>query len=529
MNYGDDTEGKLVNKFKRTDRSIYIGEDLTLTGKGSIVVPANLQLVFKSVGTEDKPVTVKFDVPVITENKGCCGDYNGTIVFRTASKMYGKYEFSKIQNEGTIYLGSDLNGTVNIAVDELVNNGGLINAYGVNKAEAKKSSQVTINKLTNTYVERDTETDSEKANNGRINIVAKFWNPATEQKEAAVAGQTKCMNVTIGELTNNEGAYVLVGKRTYLDVLGASTNAGKIKVETASVLGNTEDGQMHIDGSISNTGLIENYGVINNEGSLANADENGEIVDHVGCQFGGNRITAEPGEYICDVEDTNVNTDGDRVGYAMGENMPTTTIRFIGNGKTDSESSQQYVYNLAGYKSGNVLPYNFIVAAESKVVLKGVDNNKAVPVTIAGTLDVNKDSNLELSQIKLTVNEDVTVNGEMTINTTVAGANTTETVDAFIAKKDVNVSGEENSVAKFEVAKFAKTAMNSNFNIANEYSSAIFNYATYSEIANVLNINGTFTRIVSTGGQTANPAQVWCGSYTKGADADIPNGLPQQR
>lgn len=204
MNYGNDTEGKLVNKFKETERSIYIGEDLTLTGKGSIVVPANLQLVFKSVGTEDKPVTVKFDVPVITENKGCCGDYNGTIVFRTASMKYGKYEFSKIQNEGTIYLGSDLNGAVNITVDELVNNGGLVNAYGVNKANAEKSSQVTISKLTNTYVERDTETDAEKVNNGRVNIVAKFWDPATEQKEAAVETQTKCMNVTIGELTNNK-------------------------------------------------------------------------------------------------------------------------------------------------------------------------------------------------------------------------------------------------------------------------------------------------------------------------------------
>lgn len=530
MNYGNDAEGKLVNKFKRSDRSIYIGEDLTLTGKGSIVVPANLQLVFKSVGTEDKPVTVKFDVPVITENKGCCGDYNGTIVFRTASKQYGKYEFSKIQNEGTIYLGSDLNGAVNITVDELVNNGGLVNAYGVNKTNAEKSSQVTISKLTNTYVERDTETDAEKVNNGRVNIVAKFWDPATEQKEAAVETQTKCMNVTIGELTNNKDAYVLVGKRTYLDVTGSSNNAGKIKVETASVTGNTEDGQMHIAGSISNTGLIENYGVINNEGRLANADENGEIVDHVGCQFGGNRITAEPGEYICDVEDKNVAEEGDRVGYAMGENMPTTTIRFIGNGKTDNETDQQYVYNLAGYKSDNVLRYNFIIAAESKVVLKGVDkNSKAVPVTIAGTLDVNKGSNLELSQIKLTVNEDVTVNGEMTINTIDAKATTSETDNAFVAQKDVNVSGEENSVAKFEVAKFAKTAMNSNFNIANKYSSATFNYATYSEIANVLNINGTFTRIVSTGGQTANPAQVWCGSYTKGADAVIPNGLPQQR
>lgn len=533
-----DSEGTLQSKFKKpSDRSIYIGEDLTLSGKGSIVVPANLQLVFKSVGTEDKPVTVKFDIPVITENKGCCGDYNGTIVFRTASEKYGKYEFSKIQNEGTIYLGSDLNGAVNITVDELVNNGGLVNAYGVNKANAEKSSQVTINKLTNTYVERDTETDSEKANNGRINIVAKFWNPATEQKEAAVAGQTKCMNVTIGELTNNEGAYVLVGKRTYLDVVGASTNAGKIKVETASVQGNTEDGQMHIDGSISNTGLIENYGVINNEGSLANADENGEIVDHVGCQFGGNKITAEPGEYICDVEDTNVDKDGDRLAYALGTNMPTTTVRFVGNSGTEKADGNEnyYLYDLNRY-TANLKDKNFIVATTNVGGVKlqgvyGLSNPKVgASVTIGGKLTVEKGTALEISKIQLTVNGVVSVNGDMTIVSAQTGTPaTTDNVNAFTAKADVNVNGEKGNKALFTVNTFAKTAMNSNFNIANKYSSAIFNYATYSEIANVLNINGTFTRIVSTGGQTANPAQVWCGSYTKGADAVIPNGLPQQR
>lgn len=532
-----DSEGTLQSKFKMpSDRSIYIGEDLTLSGKGSIVVPANLQLVFKSVGTEDKPVTVKFDIPVITENKGCCGDYNGTIVFRTASEKYGKYEFSKIQNEGTIYLGSDLNGAVNITVDELVNNGGLVNAYGVNKDEAEKSSQVTINKLTNTYVERDTETDAEKVNNGRVNIVAKFWDPKTEQKEAAPANLSKCMNVTIGELTNNKDAYVLVGKRTYLDVAGSSNNAGKIKVETASVNDNTKDGQMHIDGSISNTGLIENYGVINNEGRLANANENGEIVDHVGCQFGGNKITAEPGEYICDVEDTNVDKEGDRLAYALGDNMPTTTVRFVGNSGTEksdnSGNEDYYLYDLSRYNLRNA---NFIVATTNAkgVVLQGTTkaaNNKGAAATINGKLTVEKGTALEISKIQLTVNEVVTVNGEMTIKSVrTDNAVTTDDVNAFTAKADVNVNGEKDNKALFTVNTFAKTAMNSNFNIANKYSSAIFNYATYSEIANVLNINGTFTRIVSTGGQTANPAQVWCGSYTKGADADIPNGLPQQR
>lgn len=524
-NGGSDSEGKLSAKFKNTNKSIYIAENVTLTGKGYIVVPANLQLVFKTVGTKDAPVSLNCEVPLTIENKGCCGDYNGTVVLRTNKAGYGTYSFGKIQNEGTLYLGSDLTGVVNITVDELNNNGGLINAYGIGNYDEEKASYVKINKLTNTHVARATELDEEKVNNGRVNVVAKFWNPADGQKTTATKG-TRRVNMTIGQLTNSEGAYVLVGRRTYLDVTGTSTNAGKIKVETAATGKNSEDAEMHIEGEITNTGLIENFGVINNEGALKNNSVEAVIVDHVGCQFGGNKAQATPGEYICDVEDENVDKEGDRLGYAMGENMPTTTVRFVGSGNTDkgvdgASGSDGYVYNLDGYKTGNELPYHFIIEAESDVKLISY-NETAKKVTAATINKLTVNSALDLAEIKLTVKDVVTVNDEMTVSPIDSKATTLEKENAFVAQKDVNVNG------TFEVAKFAMTKLNANLTIAKD-AKATFNYATYTDVAETININGTFTRVVSSGSDTANPAQVWCKTYVKGSAAAIPNGLPQVR
>lgn len=547
------TETALNKLFKKTDKSIYIAENVTLTGNGSIVVPADLQLVFKVVGTKAEPVTLKCEVPVMTENRGCCGENNGTIVLRTAANKSGKYSFGKITNEGTLYLGSDRYGVVDIVVDELNNNGGLVNAYGINDEKGNangdnkdRASSVKINKLINTFVARDTETDEQKVDNGRVNVVAKFWNPKDEQKTPAASGTTRRVNMTVGQLTNGVNAYVLVGKRTYLDITGTSTNAGRIKVETANVENDKEDANMHIAGSVANSGLIENYGVINNEGALKNSVATAEIVDHVGCQFGGNKAVAVPGKYICDVEDDNVDSEGDRLEYAMGENMPTTTIRFVGKGGTEytepsgsgssgtptTRNYDYYEYNLAKYGKAT-LDYDFIVATTNKggVKLTGVktfvSGNTRYPdaaeITINGTLDVEKGANLDVEKIRLTVNKEVTVNGTMNVKpTSVDGATTTETRNAFIAQKDVTIGGE------LAVAQFAKADLNANLTIA-EKAKATFNYATYTDVEKSININGTFLRVVSSGNQTANPAQVWCGAYTKGGKGVIPNGLPQKR
>lgn len=522
-----DSKGALSTKFKDSSRSIYIAKNVTLTGKGSIVVPAELQLVFKVAGNADteKPV-LTVDVPLVTENRGCCGKYNGTVVLRTNNSGVGRYVFTKgIKNEGTIYLGSDASGKVIINANELNNNGGYVNAYALAKqfqTDDAVGSEITIGKLTNTYVARDTETEEEKVQNGRVNVVAKFWDPADEKKTLSTDGMKNRVNMTVGELINNEGAHVRVGKRTNLEITGTSANAGSIMVETANVKNDEEDAKMHINGgNLTNTGLIENFGIIDNEGVLQNNDAaHAVIVDHVGCQFGGNKAAAAPGKYICDVEDENVTKEGDRLEYAMGANMPTTTIRFVGakgTEKSDSGNEEYYLYDLSKYNK-TTLNYDFIVATTNKGGVKLQGSGKTI--TINGTLDV--ESALDLSQIQLTVAEVVTVDGSMTINPIDSKAATTESKDAFTAKKDVNVNGE------FAIANFAKAELAANLMIE-KGASATFNYATYTNVAQAININGTFLRVVSSGNQSANPAQVWCGSYTKGAGCNIPNGLPQNR
>ena len=495
--------------------SVYVAHNVSVTGTGTITVPADVALTFKAV---DKK-TLSFENPIVIENAGCCGKKPGKVIILSAQNNEGTVLFkSDVTNYGAMYLANNSDNvkgmtvTFNGAFKNLVNDyseegrDAYVYCYGAQKSVINFNSSVE--------------------NEGSIEIA----NKCVQLIDAAVSEFAIERGVVVNakNITNAEDASILVDAYTRLAVAGAATNNGTIKVETSGTGVNTTDGELYIatSGSVSNAGLLENWGVVNNEGALKNTDAEADIVDHVGSQFGGNKAQATPGEYICDVEDTDVTTDGDRVEYAMGENMPTTTIRFVGSDETKG-MTDEYVYNLAGYKDGNVLPYNFIIAADSKVTLNGYttdskNNKTAQNVTIGGTLTVNEGSKLNLSEIKLTVNENVAVNGTMNIKPTVANANTSETVDAFIAQKDVNVNG------IFDVAKFVRTDLNNNMTIA-EDAEATFNYASYTDIAHILNINGKFVRVVSTGAETANPAQVWVESYTKGSKASIPNGLPQGR
>ena len=529
MPYGDSqTKTPLKKLFYQTSASLYIAEDLTLTGKGEIVVPADVQLTFKSVGTKDKPSTVTFDVPVTIEGKGCCGDYPGTVVLRTASKKQGSYVFNKkITNEGTLYLGTDLNGAVDIKAVEIDNNGGYINAYCAGKG-LKEGSTISIDKLTNTYVARDTETEEEKVNNGRVNIVAKFWDQATEQKQNAEEETKNRVNMTVGELVNNENAYVLVGKRTNLYVKGTSKNDGRIKVETSGEGTNNDgvqetDGKLQIEqeGSIANTGLIENYGVVNTIGSMTQNDADAVIIEYMGSQFGFNNPIVDAGEYICEVEDVDGAVNGDRLAAAIDQNMPTTTVRFVGDGK-GLDPKEEYEYNLASY--GTLLAGKKVIIATTNKPVKFTSTNniskEVEPVSI-GTLTVNKDSELSLNKIRLTVNGDVTVDGEMTVNK----YGTEDALDEYpafatIADTEVVING------KYGVETYAKTELGGDMKI-NKDAEAVFKYASYSTIEDLIYINGTFNRVLSSGGQTSNAAKVYCGSYQLGADSHIVNGGPQ--
>ena len=482
------TETALKELFHQKSASLYIAEDLTLTGKGEIVVPADVQLTFKSVGTKDKPSTVTFDVPVTIESKGCCGDYPGTVVLRTASKQFGSYVFNKtVKNEGTLYLGTDLNGAVDIKAAEIVNNGGYINAYCAGKGFDEEGSTINIDKLTNTYVERDTETDEEKVNNGRVNIVAKFWDQVTGQKVDAEAKSKNRVNMTVGELVNNEDAYVLVGKRTNLYVTGTSKNDGRIKVETSGE-GKNNDGEQETDGklqieqkgSIANTGLIENYGVVNTIGSMTQNDADAVIIEYMGSQFGFNNPIVDAGEYICEVEDVDGAENGDRLAAAVDPNMPTTTVRFVGDGTgLESLGKDNYEYNLSSY--GSLLEGKKVVVATKKKLVKFTSNDEGEvkPVSI-GTLTVNKDSELSLDKIRLTVNGDVTVDGKLTVNK-YGIENVLDENPAFatIADTEVVING------NYEVETYAKTELGGDMRI-NKDAEAVFKYASYSTIADLI-------------------------------------------
>lgn len=531
MPYGDNkTKTPLTKLFHKTSASLYIAEDLTLTGKGEIVVPADVQLTFKSVGTADDPSTVTFDVPVTIESKGCCGGYPGTIVLRTAKGYQGSYVFNKkITNEGTLYLGTDLNGAVDIKAVEIDNNGGYINAYCANK-KMNEGSTISIDKLTNTYVARDTETEEEKVNNGRVNIVAKFWDQATGKKENAEAGSKNRVNMTVGELINNEKAYVLVGKRTNLYVTGASKNNGRIKVETSGEGTDTDgvqetDGKLQIEktGSVENAGLVENYGVVNTIGSMTQNSDNAVIIEYVGSQFGFNNPIVDAGEYICEVEDVDGAENGDRLAAAIDLNMPTTTVRFVGDGTGLEPGKEEYEYNLSSY--GSLLDNKKVVVATTGKPVKFTSekDGEVVPVTIGKTLNVEKGSELQLANIRLTVNGNVTVDGNMTIDK--YGADD----DNVLNEKSAFATGSGTNVVvngKYEVMSYVRTSLGGDMTI-NKDAEAVFNYASYTDIEDLIYIDGTFVRILSSGGNKSNAAKVYCGRVEEGENSHIVNGGPQ--
>lgn len=516
------TNGKLGTLFGPNNTvSLYVKNNVVVDGTGTITVPADLPLTFKVVN--NKTLTIKN--PVVIESAGCCGSKPAEVYLMTALDGKGKFVFDgNVENYGKLYLANNtLNGASAVAdknATEVVFNGTLKN--GVDEYENKgelycwgqSNSVITMN--------------GKVTNEGTIEIAPKN----IELQDGAEHNSTvvNAVSATAADIENKGD--IVVDNYTTLTVTGAVANSGNITVNSANTNQDAEDGQLAIanGASVNNSGVVENFGVINNEGSLSNNSEEADIIDHIGSQFGGNKANAATGEYICDVEDTDVTTDGDRLEYAMGANMPTTTVRFVGNSATDGKTGV-YVYDLGKYGKTS-FNYDFIVATDAAtsvqlIATDGKATPKAVAVTINGKLTVEGDdtnvSKLDLSQIMLTVNDVVTVNGEMEVNPTDASAKTLETATAFTAKKDMNVNG------KFEVATFARTAMDANLNITNKDAEGRFNYATYTNVANTININGTFVRVLSSGNDSSNPAQVYCGNFTRGSEANIPNGLPQGR
>lgn len=506
------TVGVLKNLFSlKSTQSIYVNNNVTVDGTGTITIPADLTLTFKTVG--DKTLT--FKNPIVVENEGCCGSKPGKLILLTANNNKGKFVFDgDFTNYGRIYLA---NNSVDNMQTTITFNGKLVNA--VNDYTSEVSGEMNFYGRKNTVI----NVNGDFTNEGTINIA----NKAVEMKDAHVSEFAVKEAVKVNAKAVNNSGKILVGKYTVLTTNSNVANDGEIKVEAAGTGESSEDGSWKIPaGAVSNAGLVENSGVINiiNNGSMANTSADAQIVDHVGSQMGGSFPKAEVGEYICDVDDEDVATDGDRLGYAMGPVIPTTTIRFIGNKDSKGNAAGTgYTYNLNGYKANNVLPYNFIIEAGTKVKLTSKDKNGAQPVSIK-KLTVN--SELNLSEIKLTAKDVVAVNQNMTVNPTNANAGTREAAEAFIAEKDVNVGKN----ATFTVAKFVKTDLNADLNVG-EGAKAIFDFATYTDVQNKISVNakGTFTRKVATGGSSAIAAEVYCGSYDIANQGSVTDGYPVKR
>ena len=535
---GNNNKAALKNQFdlNGNGNSLYINNDVTINGTGTITIPADLNILIKATGK--KTLTIKN--PVVIEGAGCCGNKPGLLMVTAPANGEGTVVFDgAVENYGEMWLANNaaqasktkvvFNNTVINGIDEeTVNedNAGKIYCAGL---IGENSSVDFKGKVTNDG-KLFVQPAIKQINDGSI------WPYGTPGGEDYPDHQVNSVVVSAQNIDNN--GEIVVDKYTTLNVAGAVANKGALTVNTANKENEESvDGRLEIanGASVANSGVVENFGVINNRGSLANNDAEADIIDHIGSQFGGNKANAAQGEYICEVEDTNLDENGDRLEYAMGADMPTTTIKFVGAGNTDSKTDG-YTYDLGKYGKTE-FNYDFIIAtdAASAVNLKATktttvgtkQETNTIAVTINGKLTVegNKDSKskLNLSEIMLTVNDAVAVNGILNVNPTDADVKTLEAEDkvAFTAVKDMNVAGE------FTVNTFARSAMKGNLTIA-EGAKGTFNYATYTKVAQVLNINGTFVRVLSSGNQDSNPAQVWCGDWTEGSKADIPNGLPQK-
>lgn len=507
--------------------SIYVKNNITVNGTGTITIPADLNILIKIA--DKKTLTIKN--PIIIEGHGCCGTNAAQLMLTSPANGEGTIIFDgAIKNYGEMWLANNANAD---SKTKIVFNNTLLN--GIDEENEDTGTIYCAGLMAKNSV---IEMNGNVTNEGSIIIWSaikqlkdlSIWPFDTPGGSAYPAHGIESAQVNVKNMVNNGD--ISVGKYTVFTTTASITNNGKVSVEAAGTGKNTEDGKWVVpSGNVANAGLVENSGVINiiNSGAMANTSANAQIVDHVGSQMGGSFPKADMGEYICDVDDEDVTADGDRLGYAMGPVIPTTTIRFIGEGNTINNSTNGYIYNLDGYKTNNVLPYNFIIDATSNVQL--ISTKKVGTDFVAQPVSINKltvNSVLNLSEIKLTANDVVTINsnkGEMTVNPWGGSSvKTREASEAFIAAKDVIV----NKDATFTVAKFVMTDLNANLTVG-ENAKAAFDFATFTDVQNKITVaaKGTFERMVATGGASAIAAEVYCGSYDiKGTVTD---GYPIKR
>lgn len=475
---------------------VIVNREMTIEG-GTITVPADEKLTLRLM--QNAVLTMEEDF--IVEGKVNCAECGASVQIESASSsaLYNtSLNFNgnvDVQEYAKLYLTSYNYSATNVNIAKTLTNDGEVEIFA--------NSILDVEKF---------------VNNNNVNM------HATDNKAGTA--------VTVGTLTNAEDATWLVDAYTMLTVDNL-TNNGDLTINATGNATEGEDGTVNVQVAATNNGDIYNHGVYNSNGTTT-LNDGSTFTDYVGSQY-GNKMPVKVGEaqYICEVNTSN-KTNGDRLGYALGSKMPTTTVRFVQDG------TLEHWYQLANYKDYPKLEQvEFEVNVDPATVVL-IGNNTEEDITFGTGLTVNSAAGVTFNGGKIIVDGDVTVNagivknnglksakvefdGNFTLNDgTVwnvqalgATAATEITTPSWIVNGDVTLNGASSATidANAAVRVNKSDVAAGNFSIG-EDAVASFEYSSYTEVAgNVIN-NGIFTRKLSSKtGDSANPAQVWCAEY----------------
>lgn len=529
-------------------QGILFNKNITIKGIGTLTIPADLTWHVKGYAdSKAEAKTLTIENPIIIENEGCCGNEAGRMILGNAKGKFGNFVIkSDITNYGQLIVGAN-NGIGVYAFEGTISNN--YDAENESTAEiyfgGQKGNTINVNKAIQNYGKMELVNHTFGINSGNV-----VWGsvPPTENVGVKVFAKGGINNML-------ETSTLLVKDQTNLSLNGNSINNGEIEIRSnGSSTDQSKDGNVKVEqgASLTNNNVIYNKGVFTADRSTLTLNNGAQFIDYVGSQYGGTKATInEGGEYICEVDNATISA-GNRLAYALGDNMPTTTVRFV-----EGPASATYTYDLKNYKDyAKLATVKYIFAAAGKeFIINNTDKDSKsalIEHTFGTKVTVEAAKCLKFTNGKFKINGDLivksgwaqTVTGRSTQSfLTIAGnldmkegatvfavqANSTVAATEKTAS-DVTVNGNVNlaKTTKFKVAEKGAVSLGANLTI-NEDASAIFNYSSYTNVQNVIAVNGTFTRILSSGVATANPAKVWCQSYTTGTKAVFTNGYPEMR
>ena len=510
---------------------IIVNRDMDIIG-GTITVPANEKLTLALVNpAPDKEITLTMEKDFIINGADKCTDCNAEVKIYSQT---GKATFNFggnviVPKSAKLLIHSNAWSTtnVNIADDKTLTNDGLVDIYA--------NSNLTVDNFVNN-------------------------NEVTMRKKDINTKNT----VTVGTLTNADEATWSVDAYTTLTIEEALNNDGTLDIASSKTGSNATDGTVQINSGATSTnnGTISNQGVYNNEGTTA-LNDGSQFIDYVGSQYGVNMPTlTEKAEYICLVN-TSDKTNGDRLGYALDSKMKTTTVKFISNAT--------HTYQLSEYSSYDKLAkVNYIIDVDganfdfNNNTVNQIDLGGNITVedvatltfrnSAQGTIKVGKDLDVEdatlvrfikgvtafggdvnvaageiynagggsAAIVNVGGNVDLT-NAIMTVKALDGAVSATQhTTDSWTVTGNVSLNG----TSTMKVNTNAAAEITGNLTIG-KGTSALFDYSSYTNVTGTITNDGTFTRVLSSGSDTANPAEVWCGLWVKNAGSTVVNAGPK--